>query len=170
MPFVRNWIAAKLPYVAGVGVSGNHNSGVALVELTRAGGARLICNNEEERFSGKKHSTEYPRHAIDRLLDTLKRLGLGYVDIDAWVSTWDYALLTSTWLRVSLEEAPASLDMLFPHTTVQLDAQVMRKGLDAPEVLGKQLGFPVSVPIIRMQHHENHAWFSYCASPFTRSP
>jgi carbamoyltransferase len=156
-------------YVAGVGVSGNHNSGVALVELTRAGGARLICNNEEERFSGKKHSTEYPRHAIDCLLVTLQRLGLGYADIDAWVSTWDYSLLSATWLRVSLEEAPASLSMLLPHTTVQLDAEVMRKGLDAPKVLGKQLGFSGPVPIIRMQHHQNHAWFSYCASPFTRS-
>lgn len=169
-----NAVRAKLErgetaYVAGVGVSGNHNSGIALVELTQEGGARLICNNEEERFSGKKHSTEYPRHAIDRLQDTLKRLGLGYEDIDAWVSTWDYALLSATWLRVALEEAPASLSMLLPHTTVQLDAKVMREGLDAPKVLGKQLGFAGPVPIIRMPHHDNHAWFSYCASPFART-
>ena len=52
-------------YLAGLGAPGTHNSGVALVEVTQANGPRLIVNNEEERFSGNKHTTEYPRQSID---------------------------------------------------------------------------------------------------------
>src|SRR3981189_3756624 len=47
---------------------GTHNSGVALVEVSQANGPRLIVNNEEERFSGNKHTTEYPKASIDRTL------------------------------------------------------------------------------------------------------
>ena len=41
-------------FLAGLGLSGTHNSGVALVEVTQAHGPRLIVNNEEKRFSGNK--------------------------------------------------------------------------------------------------------------------
>src|SRR5947207_373803 len=74
-------------YLVGIGTGGTHNSGVALVEVTRHNGPRLICNNEEERYSGVKHSTEYPRLAIDDLLKIMRRIGIGPTDIDAWVST-----------------------------------------------------------------------------------
>src|SRR4051812_2276261 len=37
-------------YLAGLGAPGTHNSGLALVEVTKANGPRLIVNNEEERF------------------------------------------------------------------------------------------------------------------------
>src|ERR1700693_4897242 len=50
-------------YLAGLGLPGTHNSGVALVEVTKASGPRLIVNNEEERFSGNKHNTEYTRRS-----------------------------------------------------------------------------------------------------------
>lgn len=156
-------------YLAGIGVSGNHNSGVALIEVTRAGGAKILYNNEEERFSGKKHSTEYPRGALDNLLETMKRMGIGCERIDAWVATWDYALLAATWFRTALEESPASLSMLVPPTTVQFNPRDMQEGLDAPKTLGKQLGLADRLPIIRMPHHDNHAWFSFCVSPFARS-
>ena len=43
-------------YLAGIGAAGLHNSGVALIEVSRAHGPRIICSNEEERFSGKKHT------------------------------------------------------------------------------------------------------------------
>src|SRR5258708_18283790 len=59
-------------YLAGLGPPGTHNSGVALVEVTQAHGPRLILNNEEERFSGNKHTTEYPKAPIDAALATLR--------------------------------------------------------------------------------------------------
>jgi carbamoyltransferase len=78
-------------YLAGISAGGPHNSGVALVEASRDRGIRLICNHEEERFSGKKHSTEYPRNALDALVRTTDRLGIGPDRIAAWLGTWDYA-------------------------------------------------------------------------------
>src|SRR5215472_18773976 len=42
-------------YLGGICGSGTHNSGVALIEVSRASGSKIICNNEEERFSGERH-------------------------------------------------------------------------------------------------------------------
>ena len=77
-------------YRLGLGPPGTHNSGVALVEVTQANGPRLIVNNEEERFSGNKHTTEYPRASIDAAVATLRGLGRDIGDIDAWLTSWDY--------------------------------------------------------------------------------
>src|SRR6185436_11601362 len=62
-------------YIAGLGLPGTHNTGVALVELTQKDGPRLILNNEEERFSGTKHTTDYPRISIDEMVMVLRGMG-----------------------------------------------------------------------------------------------
>src|SRR3984885_16025432 len=77
-------------YLAGLGPPGTHNSGVALVEVTKANGPRLIVNNEEERFSGNKHTTEYPQQSIDAMIATLCSIGRDVDDIAAWLTSWDY--------------------------------------------------------------------------------
>src|SRR3954464_1608030 len=70
--FVREQLQrGKTVYLAGLGPPGTHNSGVALVEVTQADGPRLIVNNEEERFSGNKHTTEYPRHSIEAMVEKI---------------------------------------------------------------------------------------------------
>ncbi len=51
---------------------------LALVEVTQADGPRLIVNNEEERFSGNKHTTEYPQLSIDAMVATLRGDGPRY--------------------------------------------------------------------------------------------
>jgi carbamoyltransferase len=58
-------------YLAGIGPAGLHNSGVALIGVSREHGPRIICNNEEERFSGKKHSTEFPGRALRSFRTTI---------------------------------------------------------------------------------------------------
>ena len=70
-------------YLAGLGLPGTHNSGVALVEVTPTGGPRLILNNEEERFSGNKHTTEYPAASIDAMVAALRGMGHDVGDIFA---------------------------------------------------------------------------------------
>src|SRR6202023_2469307 len=77
-------------YLAGLGLPGTHNSGVALVEVTQANGPRLIVNNEEERFSGNKHTTEYPVGSIDTMVATLRGIGRDIGDIEAWATSWNY--------------------------------------------------------------------------------
>ncbi len=99
--------AARPSISPGLGAPGTHNSGVALVEVTQADGPRLIVNNEEERFSGNKHTTEYPRASIDAMVATLRGIGRDIGDIDAWLTTWDYPTLAGTLARSVLEEAAA---------------------------------------------------------------
>jgi carbamoyltransferase len=141
-----------------------HNSGVALIEITHAG-PRIIVNNEEERFSGTKHTAKYPQLSIEAMLGTLRGLGRDAGDIAAVVTTWDYAMAGALALRTLLEEVPQSLHLLVPPTTPRFDNN--RVDWRLPRTLAKQLALPRSVPLICAPHHDNHAWFSYAASPFT---
>jgi carbamoyltransferase len=152
--------------VVGLAAPGTHNSGVALVEITAAGGPRLIVNNEEERFSGQKHATHYPRLAIAAMLETLQRRGQGVADIDAWVTTWDYPSLFGTLAAAILDEAPASFALLKQVNTVAVDPRNLETMTRTPKVLGRQLGLGARQKLILMPHHDNHAWFSFAASPF----
>jgi carbamoyltransferase len=154
-------------YIAGLGPPGTHNSGVALIEVTQADGPRLIVNNEEERFSGNKHTSEYPRASIDAMVATLRSMGRDVGDIAAWVTTWDYPTLFGTLARSVLEEAPQGVRLLRNTEAAGFDGRRLEQMTRTPKLLGKQLGLDARVPLICMPHHDNHAWFSYAASPFT---
>jgi carbamoyltransferase len=154
-------------YLAGLGLPGTHNSGVALVEVTRADGPRLIVNNEEERFSGNKHTTEFPKMSIDGMVATLRGMGRDIGDIDAWLTSWDYPTLAGTMARTVLEEFPQSLKLLRLRQASAFDGRRLDQMTRSPKkFLARQLGISEGVPVISMPHHDNHAWFSFAASPF----
>jgi carbamoyltransferase len=164
---VRDKLArGETVYLAGLGPAGTHNSGVALVEVTQQRGPRLIVNNEEERFSGNKHTTEYPGASIDAVVATLRGMGRDIGDIDAWLTTWDYPTLAGTIARSVLEEAPQSLKLLRTTEAAGFDGRRLEQMTRTPKVLKRQFGLAERVPLICMPHHDNHAWFSYAASPF----
>src|SRR6202171_3743537 len=156
----------KTVYLAGIGPPGTHNSGVALVEVSQTNGPRLIVNNEEERFSGNKHTTEYPVASIDAMVATLRGIGRDIGDIDAWLTSWDYPDLAGTLVRSVLEELPQSLRLLRTTEAAGFDGRRLDQMTRTPKILGRQLGLPEGVPLICMPHHDNHAWFSFAASPF----
>jgi carbamoyltransferase len=153
-------------YLAGIGPPGTHNSGVALVEVTQANGPRLLVNNEEERFSGNKHTTEYPVASIDAMVATLRGIGRDIGDIDAWLTSWDYPDLAGTLVRSVLEELPQSVRLLRTTEAAGFDGRRLDQMTRTPKILGRQLGLSERVPLICMPHHDNHAWFSFAASPF----
>jgi carbamoyltransferase len=153
-------------YLAGLGPPGTHNSGVALVEVTQADGPRLIVNNEEERFSGNKHTTEYPKASIDAMVATLRGMGRDIGDIDAWLTTWDYPTLAGTIARSVVEEVPQSVRLLRTTEAAGFDGRRLDQMTRTPKILGRQLGLAERVPLICLPHHDNHAWFSFAASPF----
>jgi len=156
-------------YLAGLAAPGTHNSGVALVEVTQANGPRLIVNNEEERFSGNKHTTEYPQASIDAVVATLRGIGRDVGDVAAWLTTWDYPTLAGTLARSVLEEFPQSLRLLRTTEAAGFESRRLEQMTRTPKILGRQLGLSERVPLICMPHHDNHAWFSYAASPFIDS-
>ncbi len=152
-------------YLAGIGPAG-HNSGVALLEVTRDAGPRIICNNEEERFSGRKHCCDFPEHALGALSTIAARHGLSLDRIDAWLASWDYPRMSAAMVRTVLEEFPGSLSMIRPSAFPKLNLIHMYEASQAPRKLARLFGVKAPVAIIGMPHHDNHACFSYGVSPF----
>src|SRR5262249_38510964 len=125
-----------------------------------------ILNNEEERFSGNKHTTEYPAKSIDAMVATLRGMGRDVGDIDAWLTSWDYPALAGTLFRAMLEEAPQGLRLARLPDAAAFDRRRLDQMTRMPKILARQLGLAARVPLICLPHHDNHAWFSYAASPF----
>lgn len=164
---VRDKLARGEPvYLVGLGAPGTHNSGLALVEVTQVDGPRLIVNNEEERFSGNKHTTEYPKLSIDAMVATLREMGRDIGDIDAWLTSWDYPTLAGTLARSVIEELPQSFKLVRTTEAAGFDGRRLDQMTRTPKILSRQLGLAERVPLICQPHHDNHAWFSYAASPF----
>ena len=103
-------------------------------------GPRLILNNEEERFSGNKHTTEYPRASIDAMVATLRGIGRDIGDIDAWLTSWDYPTLAGTIARSVLEEVPQSLKLLRTTEAAGFDGRRLDQMTRTPKILAKQFG------------------------------
>jgi carbamoyltransferase len=155
-------------FVAGIGPAG-HNSGVALIEASRADGIRLICNNEEERYSGIRHCTNWPEQSLHAALTTLKDIGVEAGEIHAFVASWDYVTLAATLVRSVAEELPASRVFFRPQNFAPMNASHIGRALRSPERLGRAMGMRQRMPMIGMRHHDNHAYFSYAVSPFAGS-
>jgi len=154
-------------YIAGLASSGTHNTGVALVEVTQANGPRLIVNNEEERFSGNKHTSEFPHRSLDAMAATLRAMGHDICDIAAFVTTWDYPTLFGTMMRTAIEEAPGSLKLLSYSDAIGVDRRRLDQMRRTPRILAKQFGLAQPPQLILAPHHLNHAWFPYAVSPFS---
>jgi carbamoyltransferase len=154
-------------YLGGICGSGTHNSGVALIEVSRAGGPKIVCNNEEERFSGERHTTKFPEKSIAELVAMLRRAGFGPERIDAWFSAWDNVAFIAMMARTVAEELPGSVGLLYNSEIPALSIRSMEKGVRMARALGQRLGAPT--PVIATAHHDNHAWFSFAVSPFATS-
>src|ERR1700733_13085705 len=152
-------------YLAGIGPAG-HNSGVALVEASRADGIRLICNNEEERYTGVRHCTTWPEQSLHAALTTLASIGIEPGQIHAFVASWDYLALPATLLRSIVEELPASRVFLRPQNFAPMNANHIARAFRSPQRLGPQRGLRRAMPIIGMRNNNNHDYFSYWAGRF----
>jgi carbamoyltransferase len=140
---------------------------VALVEVTQDGGPRIICNNEEERFSGRKHATHCPDSAAAALGEMMGGLGIGPERILAWLYTFDYSLLVANGIRSMLEEFPTGLNIA---RHPGFNGRHFTEGFKTASRLGRLFGLKADVPVIGIPHHDNHAYFSYLVSPFARDP
>jgi carbamoyltransferase len=156
-------------YLAGVSAIGMHNSGIALIEVRRESGPRLIFNNEEERFAAHKHTNAYPRLSIEALRSDIKRMRLDIGAIDGWFSSWDYPTFVATLIRALLEELPESVSFLRNETAPVFSLRDIDRGIRAAHHITRQLRSLDPIALICTPHHDNHAWFSFAASPFAQS-
>ena len=155
-------------YLGGI-IPAGHNSGVALVEASHERGINLICNHEEERYKGIKHYAGYPEQSIETLRETLRHRNLTFEDIDVWVTGWDYVKACAFGFATALEEAPSSLTLINPAACPAMNVMHVWGAFQAPDRLSSQLGLRARLPLISMPHHDNHAYFSFGVSPFSRS-
>ena len=61
---------------------------------------------------------------------------------------------------------PQSLKLIRNTEAAGFDGRRLDQMTRTPKILARQLGLSKRVPLITMPHHDNHAWFSYAASPF----
>jgi carbamoyltransferase len=158
--------AGETVYIAGLACPGTHNTGVALIEVSRERGPRIVVNNEEERFSGIKHSTQHPRKALREMRETLRRMGRDIGDIAAFVTTWDYPGMFAMLIRTAFEEAPGSFKLLQAPISPAINLRQMDQVRRMSRILRREFDLAEPVPLICLPHHDNHAWFSFAASPF----
>ena len=155
----------KTLYIMGIGPSG-HNTGIALIEASLSHGIRLLSNHEEERFTGKKHCADFPNLSIEVTKQQLSSLNLTIDDIHCIVASWDYIGMIALSSRTIFEHAPQSLALLKITAEPTFNRKHLERALRAPRKLRKAFQLPKTIPIIGMEHHHNHAYFSYAVSPF----
>jgi carbamoyltransferase len=136
-----------------LGLSGTHNSGVALVEVTQANGPRLIVNNEEERFSGTSTRPNIRKPRSTAWLQPCVAWDARSADIDAWLTSWDYPTLAGTMVRSVMEELPQSLRLLRLKDASAFDGRRLDQMTRSPKAIARQLGVSKPVPLICMPHH-----------------
>ena len=149
-------------YLAGLGLPGTPDPGVALVEVTQAG-ARLIVSENEQSLPGNR---PYPRQSLDAMRAALRAIGQDISDIDAWLTTWDYPDLAGTLLRSVVENVPDGLELLRANNAVSFDARRFMQMIRTPMILREQFGLAQNVSLLMMPHHDNQAWFGFASSGF----
>jgi hypothetical protein len=71
---IEEALAAGRPaYLLGIGL---HNAGAALVRVSAEGTVELLCNEEEERYSGIKHFSDFPEQGVAAVRRRLDDLGV----------------------------------------------------------------------------------------------
>ncbi|KAL6053594.1 Carbamoyltransferase [Balamuthia mandrillaris] len=105
--------AGETVYLVGIN-SGVHNAGIALVEVSKARGIQLLYNFEEERYSGDKHDTGYPRHSMHELCKILTKKGIELDKVVAFVSGWDHIESAKILIRTGVETFPLGIWNFFP--------------------------------------------------------
>jgi carbamoyltransferase len=139
------------------------------VEASQEGGVRLLCNHEEGRFLGQKHCTEFPREACKLMQRELADRGLSFHDVHAVVLGWDYQKWAGASVASVVSELPWSLRLLRGDASPVHFGEAIYKGMSAAYRLKRNFRLPGPGPVIHLGHHENHAYFSFAASPFSSS-
>ena len=165
--FRKRLQAGETLYVIGITPMG-HNTGVAVVSVSNAGGIEVLCNNEEERFTGEKHTNKFPHESLREVRELLQARGIPAEQVFT-VGGWDYVSALGFDLRVIFEHAPRSLTLLNPKHDPTFNPTHLVRGVKAPSNISHALGSSQTLPFIGMHHHKNHAYLGYSLSPFSET-
>jgi carbamoyltransferase len=116
----------------------------------------IVAAAQEERFTRKKHDSEFPKHAVDYCL---RAGGISINNVD-YVAFYEKPFVKFDRLLHSyLAYAPAGLKSFLKAIPVWIKEKIWMK-----EIIRSELNFEGK--IIFPEHHESHAASAFFASPF----
>lgn len=128
-----------------------HDSAACLVR-----DGEIVAAAQEERFTRKKHDSEFPHHAVQYCL---REASIGASDLRC-IGFYDKPLLTfERLLETHLATAPLGIRLFWKSMVVWI-----KKKLWIPQIIQEEL--QCDVPVLFGEHHESHAASAFYPSPF----
>jgi len=119
----------------------------------------IVAAAQEERFTRKKHTQEFPKHAVEYCL---REAGIAADQLD-YVAFYDKPFLKfERILETYLAYAPLGIRSFLMAIPLWL-----REKLWIPDIIRKELGFQGA--LVYPEHHESHAASAFYPSPFTEA-
>lgn len=119
-----------------------------------------VAMAEEERFSRKKHDSEFPELAIDFVLQTGK---ISASDLDYVVFYEKPFLKLERILKTDLATWP-----LAPHVFIESVKNLFMKKIWIRELVSRKLGIPPE-KVLFSEHHLSHAASTFLCSPYEKA-
>jgi carbamoyltransferase len=132
-----------------------HDSAACLVR-----DGEIVAAAQEERFTRKKHDSEFPKHAVEYCL---REAGIGLAELD-YVGFYDKPLLKfERILENYLGVAPRGIKSFLTAMPVWLKEKLFTR-----DQIRRELdGYPG--PVLFSEHHESHAASAFYPSPFAEA-
>lgn len=141
-----------------------HNTGAAAIAISRDHGIRILQSPEEERLDGERYSDKLPLKSLGLVEAYLQKHGKSLADVHAFVNGWNYPGALSFGLSQVVPNLPRSYRLLGTRYNTEANLAHVKQGFLASGLLSKH--FKTEIPIIGLDHHDNHAIGSYMLSPF----
>ena len=124
---------------------------------------QLVAFAEEERFSRRKHTPEFPRQSIQYCLDAG---GLQLDDVDAVVFYMDPVGMLWRQFKYVLSELPGSLNLFRGGTTVVPVKQRYSNLLRIKSILCEEFHAKGRFSLVTLPHYKTHQGAAFLCSPF----
>jgi carbamoyltransferase len=135
-----------------------HDSAACLIR-----DGQLLAFAEEERFSRRKHTPEFPRQSIEYCLEAG---GLALDDVDAVVFYLDPRTMLVNNLKYLWSQFPRSLNLFRKGTTVVPVGERYSNLLRIKSVLRAQHGGKGDFTLVTLPHYRTHQGAAFLCSPF----
>lgn len=126
----------------------------------------VIAFAEEERFTRKKHTPEYPKHAIEYCLS---EGNINLDELDAVVFYLDPSYLIKNNISYIARYLPGSLNLFRKNTTVVPVQERYSNLLKIKSILCTEHGSRGDFKLITLPHYKTHQGAAYLCSPFDES-
>jgi carbamoyltransferase len=138
-----------------------HDSSACLLE-----DGKLIAFAEEERFTRRKHTPEYPKQSIEYCLS---EKGLSLDNLDAVVFYLDPTTLIKNNIQYIVRFFPTSLNLFRKKTTVVPIGERYKNLFKIKSILCKEHNVRGDFQLITLPHYLSHQGAAFLCSPFEES-